>query len=228
MKSISRREFVRDVPISIGLISLLNNLELINLAEAPAQEPSETVKKRQAVLSRLESQRGEYGLSVPLEDGKMLSLLTYAINAKKALEIGTFIGYSAIWIGSALEETGGQLITVEIDPERVKEAKQNISQAGLENIVTCLQGDGHKVAREQQGPFDFIFLDAEKGNELDYLEAVFPKLNPGGIIVLHNAIAFKKAMEPYLTRVMNHPQLISVVISTNLKDGMCVSLRKRR
>jgi predicted O-methyltransferase YrrM len=126
-----------------------------------------------------------------------------------------------------LEVTGGKLTTIEIDPERVREAKANFAKAGLSDLITALEGDGHQVAKTVEGPFDLIFLDAEKGREIDYFNTVFPKLRPGGFLLLHNAIMFKKAMQPYLDLVSKHPELLHVVVSLDLRDGISVSFRKR-
>lgn len=165
---------------------------------------------------------------MPRKDGEFLNLLVKATQAKNVLEIGTSNGYSAIWICLGLEETGGKMTTIDIDPQRVKEAKENLRKAGLAHRVTLLEGDAHKVVETLPGPFDFIFLDADKGNEMDYFNKLFPKLQPGGVIVVHNAIRFQNQMKPYLDHVRQHPQLNTVILSLTMDDGLAVSYKKRK
>ncbi|MCS6860571.1 MAG: O-methyltransferase [Abditibacteriales bacterium] len=194
---------------------------------AIAQTPSERDAAVQKLLADLEATRSRYA-NVPRKDGEFLNLLVKATQAKNVLEIGTSNGYSAIWICLGLEETGGKLTTIEINPRRVQEAKANLSKAGLAHRVTFLEGDAHKVVERLPGPFDFIFIDADKGNEMDYFNKLFPKLQPGGVIVLHNAIRFQNQMKAYLDHVSNHPQLNTVILSLTMDDGFAVSYKKRK
>lgn len=178
------------------------------------------------LLAELEARRGQYQ-NVPRKDAQFLNLLIKLSRVKRALEIGTSNGYSAIWICSALEETGGELTTIEIDRKRVREAKENLNKAGLAHRVTFLEGDAHKIAPTLKGPFDFIFLDADKGNEMDYFNSLFPKLSQGGVLAVHNAIRSKEAMKTYLDTVANHAELDTVIVSLTMDDGFAVSYRKR-
>lgn len=194
---------------------------------APARAPGERDAALEAFIAELERLGGKK-LNAPREDARFLNLLVKTAGAKRALEVGTSNGYSAIWIALGLEETGGRLTTVEIDPDRVKEAKTNLARAGVAGRVTCLEGDAHTVVRTLEGPFDFIFLDADKGGEKDYFDALFPKLAPGGVILVHNAIRMKSMMREYLDVVTKHPELDTVTVSLTMDDGFCVSRRKRK
>ena len=194
---------------------------------ASAQTKSDRDTVLEKLLPELEAKRGQYA-NVPRKDGEFLNLLVKATQAKNVLEIGTSNGYSAIWICLGLEETGGKMTTIDIDPQRVKEAKENLGKVGLTNRVTFLEGDAHKVVETLPGPFDFIFIDADKGNEMDYFNKLFPKLQPGGVIVLHNAIRFKQQMSAYLEHVSKHPQLNTVILSLTMEDGFAVSYKKRK
>lgn len=179
------------------------------------------------VLAELEATRARY-YNVPREDGRFLNLLAKSVQAKNVLEIGTANGYSAIWLALALEETGGKLTTIEIDPGKVKEAKANLGRAGLAHRVTFLEGDAHQIVRTLEGPYDFIFIDADMGNDLDYFKALFPKLSPGGVLLRHNAIRYASTMKDYLEAVKTHPQLDTVVLSLTMDDGFAVSYKRRR
>src|SRR5262245_6492845 len=101
-------------------------------------------------------------LAVSEEDGRFLRLMVATSGATRALEIGSANGYSAIWIGLGLRQTGGRLTTIEYDPARAKSAAAAIRQAGLADIVTVVAGDGFKEIPRLSGEFDFVFLDAWK------------------------------------------------------------------
>ena len=91
-------------------------------------------------------------LAVSEEDGRFLRVLVGAIGAKQVLEIGAASGYSAIWIGMGLRQTGGKLVTIEYDPVRAKEAAANIQRAGLSDIVQVIAGDAFKEVPKVHGP----------------------------------------------------------------------------
>jgi len=138
-----------------------------------------------AVLEELDGERGG-NMNVPREDGRLLRVLAQAIGAKRAVEIGTSNGYSAIWIALALKSTGGHLVTHEIDPGRAARARANFERAGVADLITVVLGDAHEKVRELEGPIDLLFIDADKPGYLDYLEQCLPKVRPGGLILAHN------------------------------------------
>jgi caffeoyl-CoA O-methyltransferase len=225
-ESMRRRKFIAATS-GTGLFAALGGWGAPALPAATSARPvvpPDVQAARDQVIARLEA---NLGMSVPPADGQFLNLLVHVTEAKRVLEIGTFRGYSGIWMGMGLEQTGGELITVEIDPRRVKEAGENFQRAGLSDRIQIVQGDGHRVAEQVEGPFDLVFLDADKGNEVSYFEKLFPKLRPGGFLVLHNAISFRTQMKPYLDLVAGHPELIAVTLSLTSSDGMSVSFRKR-
>ena len=111
----------------------------------------------------LESRKGTWhDLNVPYDDGKVLYDLVLKNGYKKALEIGTSTGLSAIWIALALRKTGGRLITIEIDEDRYKQALSNFKEAGLSDNIDARLADAHELAEKLQGPFNFVFSDADK------------------------------------------------------------------
>jgi predicted O-methyltransferase YrrM len=194
---------------------------------APPATGPERAALADAVLRDVEIKDREI-LNVMREEGRFLNLLVRAAGARRVLEIGTSNGYAALWIALALEETGGSLTTIEINPDRVRRAKENLRRSGLDDRVTCLEGDAHQVARTLDGLFDFIYLDADKNGQLDYFNVLFPKLLPGGILICHNAIEYRQFMEDYLDVVRKHPDLETVIVSATMKDGFAVSCRRRR
>jgi caffeoyl-CoA O-methyltransferase len=136
----------------------------------------------------LESRKGTWHeWNVPYSDGKILYDLVLKNRYKKALEIGTSTGLSAIWIAWALSKTGGKLITIEIDDGRHKQALANFKEAGLSDYIDARLADAHALVEKLKGPFDFVFSDADKDWYKNYFTALAPKLEVGGCFTAHNA-----------------------------------------
>ena len=198
---------------------------LARLESVAAEKEPQTAAGR--VLRELEAQGAKF-LSVPSKDGEFLRLLIKASRAQRVLEIGTSQGYSALWISLGLEETGGHMTTVEIVPERSQAAKGSLTKAGLAHRVTFQVGDAHEIVTRLDGPFDFVFLDADKDGQVDYFNKLFPgKITPGALLLCHNAIRYRDSMKDYLELVGGHPAFETVVLSLTMDDGFAVSYRKR-
>lgn len=125
-------------------------------------------------------------LNVPHADGQLLHDLIIKGNYKHALEIGTSTGLSGIYIAWALSKTGGKLITIEIDEQRHKTAVENFRRVGLSEFIDARLADAHVLVKELQGPFDFVFSDADKDWYKNYFLDVDPKLKVGGCYTTHN------------------------------------------
>jgi predicted O-methyltransferase YrrM len=198
------------------------------LADAAEDNPP-PVKRDPAQVKRLLNEmdaRGYQFWSVPREDGKFLHLLVKAIRARNVLELGTSHGFSAIWMGLGLEETGGRLTTIEIDRERHDLARRHVSEAGLSQRVTCIKGDAHVEVAKLEGPFDFVFMDADKEGQMDYFNKLYPKkLLPSGILLVHNAIRQANSMKDYLEMIRTHPDFDTITLSVTMDDGFCLSYR---
>jgi len=139
------------------------------------------------VRTFLESHRAQWvDWNIPEVDGKVLYDLIIKHNYKKAVEIGTSTGHSAIWIAWALSKTGGKLITIEIDEDRYKKAVANFKAAGLSDFIDARLADAHELVKELDGPFDFVFSDADKEWYKNYFIALAPKLEVGGCFTAHN------------------------------------------
>lgn len=120
--------------------------------------------------------------------GRFLHILARTSRAKRILEIGTAIGYSAIWFGLAVKQQKGKIITIEIDQNTAKEARRNIARAGLQKTVEVINGDGMKVIPKLKGKFDIIFIDDSKENYPKYLEMCINRLNKNGLLIADNAL----------------------------------------
>jgi len=165
-------------------------------------------------------------LAVSEEDGRFLRVLVGATNARSVLEIGAASGYSAIWIGMGLRQTGGRLTTIEYDPVRAKEAAANIQRAGLSDIVKVVSGDAFKEIPKVTGDFDLVFLDAWKPDYKKFFDMVFPRVNPGGLFLAHNVINKKNEMLDFLSAIDTHPMALNTTVSPG-HEGISITYKKR-
>ena len=164
-------------------------------------------------------------LAVSEEDGRFMRLLVATRGARHALEIGAASGYSAIWIGLGLRETGGRLVTIEYDKNRAQQAAANIKRAGLSDIVQVVSGDAFAEIPKLQGTFDFVFCDAWKRDYQKFFTMVFPRMDRGGLFLGHNVINKKSEMEDFLETVNTSPAVLTSVVSPG-SEGMSVTLKR--
>ena len=118
-------------------------------------------------------------------------------------------------MGIGFERTGGELITVDIDPKMVTTARENLKKVRLDDVVTVVEGDALKVLSELKGQFDFVCIDAVKSDYLKYFQALEPKLSPGAVIVADNVIRSAKAMPDFLEAIAKSPNYISNTIRSD-------------
>ena len=141
--------------------------------EAVAAETRETLASPNMMVGRLE--------------GRFLETLVFATGATSVLEIGTFSGYSSLAMAAGLP-LGGRIVTCEIDPVHAEVAQRHIAASPYADRVEVLVGPALETVATLPGPFDLVFIDADKGSYLDYFEAVLPKLSPRGLIVADNTL----------------------------------------
>jgi predicted O-methyltransferase YrrM len=193
--------------------------------EHPPKPANEQEKKILSVLDDMDKNQREGMMNVPTEDGRLLRLLTEAVNAKSVVEIGTSNGYSSIWFCLALQSTGGKLATYEIDAYRASLARENFKRAGVDNIVTLVEGDAHKEVIKLKEPIDVLFIDADKEGYIDYLNKLLPLVRPGGLILAHNTSSHASEMKDYLNAITTDPNLETVFKREG--PGLGVTLKKR-
>jgi caffeoyl-CoA O-methyltransferase len=165
-------------------------------------------------------------LAVSEEDGRFLRVMIASSGAKRVLEIGGAYGYSAIWIGLGLRETGGRLTTIEFDPERARVAVAHVRTAGLADIVTVVSGDAFTEIPKLDGTFDFVFVDAWKPDYNRFLEMVLPRLIPQGLFLAHNVVNKQNEMREFLAAIKNDPRLLTTIVSPS-SEGISVSYKRR-
>ena len=164
-------------------------------------------------------------LAVSEEDGRFLRVMVATKGAKRALEIGGASGYSAIWMGLGLRETGGRLVTIEYDATRAKELQENVRRAGLSDVVQVVSGDAFQEIPKLQGTFDFVFLDAWKKDYKRFFDLVYPRLDTRGLFLAHNVVNKKNEMGDFLEAIHKHPSLWTTIVAPS-GEGMSVSVKK--
>jgi len=127
------------------------------------------------------------GIDVSPLQGKLLHILARMNGARRILEIGTLGGYSTIWLARALPD-GGRLVTLEANPRHAEVARANIAGAGLADRVEVIVGAARDTLAGLEGPFDFVFIDADKRGNPDYLAAALRLSRPGTVIVCDNVV----------------------------------------
>lgn len=157
--------------------------------------------------------------------GLFLNILVKATKATSILEIGTSNGYSTIWLGLATQENNGQLITLEVDSRKVILAKENLEKAGLVNTVKLIEGDAKETLRILDKEFDFVFLDAEKEDYLEFFDLIFPKLKIGGVIVADNVISHAEELKEYVDYVRANPNTQSVLVAIGRGEELTLKIR---
>ena len=162
-------------------------VHLAILAEQVQEYLRELRPPRAGVPAEMEAlaERDEIPI-VHWETGRFLAVLMRALRPQRVLEVGTAIGYSTVHMAEALE--GGQIVTVELDPERAARAREFFAKAGLDDRITLIEGEAREVIAGLDGPFDLVFLDAKKRQTRDYLRLLEPKVREGSTLVVDNML----------------------------------------
>ena len=138
-------------------------------------------------------------MQIAPDQGALMTLLTRMLGARRALEIGTFTGYSAICIARGLD-TDGLLVACELDPERARNATENFALAGVADRVDLRVGPASETLAELEAegaePFDLAFIDADKVGYADYYESCLELVRPGGLIILDNVLQDGRVLDP--------------------------------
>ena len=191
-------------------------------------------QRAEAVLRRLHEEDGRDRVdgtprsrrlrAVTPEVGRFLHLLVKLTGAQRVLEVGMSGACSTIWLATAARETGGSVTTLELDQAKIQRARQNLAAAGVDDIVTIVEGDAHQTLRTLRGPIDYAFLDAEKELYADFLEPLVGLLRPGGVLIADNVLSHAEELAAFREAAESHPDLECVLIPIPRGELMC---RKR-
>ena len=175
-------------------------------------------------------------MNVPEVDGKALYDLVIKNKYKKALEVGTSTGHSAIWIAWALSKTGGKLITIEIDRRRYNQAVENFKEAGLIEFIDARLADAHELVPKLEGPFDFIFIDADKDWYTNYAKSLVTKLEVGGCLTAHNVSEYTMSRRGrrggsvtgnFLEYMRSLPFMETSIFQDRRSSGLSISYKRK-
>lgn len=189
------------------------------------------------LLASLREEADRTGLppiSVSADEGRLLQVLLTAIRARRVLEVGTLGGYSAIWMARALPE-GGELLTIEIEPQHAEFARRYIERAGLADRVDIRIGRALDVLPSLDGErFDAVFIDADKEPMPNYFEWALRLLRPGGLLIADNTLWGGKvyddaeqdekttAVREFNRRMATDPRILSILVPTH--DGVAIGV----
>jgi predicted O-methyltransferase YrrM len=164
-------------------------------------------------------------IDVAPNQGRLLHILARMVGARRILEIGTLGGYSTIWLARALA-AGGRLVTLEAEPRHATVARANIAAAGLADRVEVVVGPALATLPTLAGPFDFVFIDADKRSNADYLGEALRLARPGAVIVCDNVVRDGRIADPddaspavagtrrFFDRLGAEPRLVATAIQT--------------
>jgi caffeoyl-CoA O-methyltransferase len=163
-------------------------------------------------------------------EGRFLEFLVRLMRARRVLELGTFTGYSSLSMARGLPE-GGRVISCDVDPETTAIARRYAEEAGLADRIEYRIGPALETVAQLEGPFDLVFIDADKPNYRHYYEAVLPKLSDNGLIVADNALRDGRVLEDgdepmkeFNDHVRNDPRVECVLLT--VRDGMLLVMKR--
>ena len=159
-----------------------------------------------------ETDRPKRMLNITPDTGQLLRILVRAIGARRILEVGTSNGYSTLWLAWAAAETNGHVTTLERAADKLQLARANFERAGLAPWITLREGVALETLATLEGPFDLIFLDADRPSYLAYANALLPLLRVGGLLVTDNVVSHAHELGEFLARVKGDPALDSVTV----------------
>lgn len=191
-----------------------------------AQYPTPQNDLDRKVTAFLKEQANHWrDMNVPVSDGRILYDLVLNGKYKKAVEIGTSTGHSAVWIAWALSKTGGKLITIEIDKKRYVEALANFKKAGVSDYIDARLGDAHELVPALEGKYDFVFCDADKNWYKNYFIDMETKMVKGGCFVAHNTNMRSSDIREFLDYAQNHKGF-TTTFDQNSRSGISISCKK--
>lgn len=173
-------------------------------------------------------------MMVGRQEGRFLEILVHATGARAVLEIGTFTGYSSIAMAAGLAE-GGRITTLEVSPEHAEISRRNIAASPYADRIEVVEGPALESLTRLPGPFDLVFIDADKPSYDAYLEAVLPKLADRGLILADNTLygggvmadepadEGAKALKAFNEKVVADPRLVCAF--TTIRDGVTLIRR---
>lgn len=173
-------------------------------------------------------------LAITKETGELLNLMMRLYNAQNVLEIGMSTGYSTIWFAEALKENKktGKIITIEQNPNKIRRAKENFEKAMVNEIIEIKEGPAMEILTElsldakYKEFFNFVFIDADKENVIEYFDKILPMVSKGGLVVTDNMFypeKYKEDMKKLSSHIRDNPNLKT--ITSPIGNGEEITLK---
>ncbi len=227
---IYRRFVARQPELDTVLLPIANGIELTRrragegplapavrrmLARLERRSAREEAVRRSLSETEYRGRLGEFMLAIGPDSGRLLNLLVKHGRCTRILELGTSVGYSALWLAEAARATGGRVVSLDNQPGKQREAREHLAQAGLAGRVELITADILAAIPRLPGPFDFVLLDYTRDQYIAALEALRPKLAPGAIVAADNMLqpqATRPQAEAYRAHVAAQADLDSVLV----------------
>ncbi|MGY5152327.1 MAG: O-methyltransferase [Candidatus Nitrosopumilus sp. bin_6a] len=193
-------------------------------------EKRSTLEKSRSI----EVPQKERMLAITKETGELLNMILRLKNVKNMLEIGTSVGYSTIWCAEAIAKNSGKIITIEQDSEKIRRANENFQKAKIEDIITIKEGIAIKILKELSVQeknkyfFDFVLIDADKENVIEYFDLILPMVSVGGIIVTDNMLypeKYRQDMKKFSDYLKSKSELITTTLSIGNGEEMTIKIK---
>lgn len=173
-------------------------------------------------------------LAITRDTGELLNMILRIKGAKNVLEIGTSVGYSAIWCAEAIVGNSGNIITIEQNPDKIRRAKQNFQRARVSDVITIKQGTAMHILKEMSqqqkygGYFDMVLIDADKESVTEYFELALRMVSVGGVIVTDNMLypeKHKQHMKKFADGLRTNPNLRSITSAIGNGEEITIRLK---
>jgi len=171
-------------------------------------------------------------LAITKETGELLNMILRLKKAKNMLEVGTSSGYSTIWCAEAIREQSGKIITIEQNPNKIKRAKENFQQAGIADAIIVKEGFAMQILgelnlqKEYKDFFDFVLIDADKENVIEYFDLILPLVSAGGVIITDNMLypeKYRQEMKKFSDYLKENQKLRT--ITTPIGNGEEITIK---
>jgi len=173
-------------------------------------------------------------LAITKETGELLNLILRLKNAKNILEVGTSTGYSTIWCAEAIYEQSGKIITIEQNPNKIKRAKENFQKAGIASMITIKKGLAMQILQELNSQkeywefFDFVLIDADKENVIEYFDLILPMVSVGGVIITDNMLypeKYRQDMKIFSDYLKKNPKLLTITMPIGNGEEITIKVK---
>ncbi|MBA4718368.1 MAG: O-methyltransferase [Nitrosopumilus sp.] len=173
-------------------------------------------------------------LAITKETGELINMILRLKNAKNMLEVGMSTGYSTIWCAEVIAEQSGKIITIEQNPSKIKRAKENFQRAGVMDTVIIKEGLAMQILTEfslhqkYKDFFDFVLIDADKENVIEYFDLIFPMISIGGVIVTDNMLypeQFRQDMKKFSEHLKDNPKLHTITSPIGNGEEITIKLK---